>query len=230
MPGLFESTLGAATAIFGGPVCGPSPESRARSLYRDINASARALLWGHQVHGSTIASFSDEHHDEITQAHCVGRCDGIMTDVHGVALTVWTADCVPVMLAGGGVIAAVHAGWRGCAQGIVTRAVRRMWSEYKVPADLIEVRLGPSIGPCHYQVGDEVIRALGDTEVAESDFIQSENHIDLRSFLGSQLRSAGVRGTKIVNAGGCTYCDHQMASYRRDGVDAGRQYSLILLS
>ena len=105
-----------------------------------------------------------------------------------------------------------------------------MWSEYGVPADLIEVHLGPSIGPCHYPVGDEVIRALADTGVAQCDFIQRENHIDLRSFLRSQLRCAGVRGTKIVNVGSCTHCNHQMASYRRDGVDAGRQYSLIMLS
>jgi len=185
-----------------------------------------AVRWCDQVHGKLLASLSPEPGRPFSGAVSVGTCDGLITCEAGVGLVVWTADCVPVLMEGGGVVAAVHAGWRGAAAGIVPAAVRRFYLEYGVRPDKLAVALGPAIGPCHYQVGEDVIAALAATAVPER-FWRDGDRVDLRAFLGAQLERAGVKPSSWSLAGGCTACSAVCASYRRDGARAGRQWSMI---
>lgn len=157
----------------------------------------------------------------------VGRCDGLVTADVGIGLVVWTADCVPLLIDGGAAVAAIHAGWRGIAAGIVERAVRRLELEYGLPPSAQAVFLGPAVGPDHYQVGGEVVAALERSGVPRSSWLSSGNRVDLRALVAAILRNAGV--DEVVPVGGCTACDPGLASFRRDRETAGRQWSMIAL-
>ncbi|MCG6963325.1 MAG: polyphenol oxidase family protein [Acidobacteria bacterium] len=201
---------------------------RAANILRALSPVAGGLRWGEQIHGRVIASLSPEPGGTLSGVACVGRCDGLVTDEAGLGVIVWTADCVPLLIAGGDVVAAVHVGWRGAAAGIVPTAVHRLEVEYGVaPQDLL-VALGPAVGLCHYEVGPEVVRALEECGVPTNQWC-SGGRVDLRRLAAGQLVGAGVEAGRIECVGGCTACEPDLASYRRDGVAAGRQWSLAVL-
>jgi YfiH family protein len=189
----------------------------------------RAVYFGDQVHGRLIASLGEETERPFAGVASVGVCDGLITDVIGLGVAVWTADCVPVLLAGDGVVSVVHAGWRGAAAGIVCKAVRRFEVEYGVSAQALEVVLGPAVASCHYEVGSEVISALAGGGPPDSMWRRGKR-VDLRDFLSAQLLDLGVDRTAIQRIGPCTACDSELASFRRDGLDAGRQVAMVGLT
>ena len=211
---------------YGPPGPGPGLVSRATSLSRELRSQVRALRWCEQVHGRVSAALADEVDRPLEGAACVGRCDGLLTDARGLGLLVWTADCVPVILFGGGVVAAVHAGWRGCVADVAPSVVRRFEVEYGVPAAELGAVLGPAIGPCHYPVGGQVIDGLGALRTGGATWIDGDR-VDLRAFLRCRLQVTGIDPDRIVSVGPCTFCDPELASFRRDGERAGRQFSAV---
>ena len=137
-----------------------------------------------QIHSDII--FSVER-----QNGCLGQGDALVTGTPGIIVGVRTADCVPVLLVDPvrRVVAAVHAGWRGTVQHIVTKTVGKMRSEHQVlPSDLLAV-IGPCIGECCYEVGPEVSAQFG-TLFPERD---SLSHIDLAEANRRQLLRSGTR-------------------------------------
>ncbi len=205
-----------------------SAEDRARDLLLALGPELAALRWCDQIHGRLVASLSAAKEHPVSGAACVGRCDGLMTGEPGIGVLIWTADCVPVLLHGGGVVAAVHAGWRGIVAGIVPAAVRRFGIEYGVAADELHAALGPSVGPCHYEVGPEILDALSAADPGGVPW-RRENRVDLRAILEAQLITAGLRPRAVERVGGCTACDPRLASYRRDGERSGRQWSVVFI-
>jgi hypothetical protein len=179
------------------------------------------MCWCRQVHGRHVERVSAAGERRVA---CVGECDGLITVDRGIALAVFTADCVPVLLAGRRVIAAVHAGWRGAAAGIALETVTRCERLYGESPDELAVFLGPAVSAQRYPVGEEVIAALKRHGIDESTWRRG-HRVDLRGFLEGQLRSVGVLGVERV--GGCTASSPHLASYRRDGAAAGRQISLV---
>jgi len=226
-----ERSEAGARFLFGlGPPSGTAdPEGRAAGLLVALGSGVGGLRWCRQVHGRTLASLSAELGRPLKEAACVGRCDGLLSADAGLALVVWTADCVPVLMAGGGVVGAVHAGWRGAAAGVVSAAVRRFQVEYGVSSDRLTVALGPAVGACHYEVGREVVDALARVGVERRRWLRSPR-VDLRGFLVGELEGLGVRPEAVDVVGGCTACDQGLSSYRRDGGRAGRQWSLVVRS
>jgi YfiH family protein len=201
-------------------------EPRMQRALGELAPSVRALLWGEQVHGRAIASLASEPDGPIRGVTSVGRCDGLICGEAGIAVAVWTADCVPVLLWGGSVVAAVHAGWRGVAADIVGAAIGRFQTEYGVDTAEIQAVLGPAIsGPC-YPVGDEVITALKRLDVPDEVWREG-SHVDLRALLTVRLAQLGVRPNAVRSIGGCTVSSPRLASFRRDGDAAGRQWSMI---
>ena len=220
---------GAVLAFGAGPRFGGAARAeRARRVAAAAGAGVHAVRWCDQVHGTLVATLSEEPGRALEGAAAVGRCDGLMTAEPGLAVGVWTADCVPVLLAGGGVVAALHSGWRGTAAGIVPRAVRRLLVEYGVAPGDLHAALGPAIGGCCYEVGGEVIEALGRRGVGESVWRRG-SRVDLRALLAAELAALGVPSGRIERVGGCTACSGTLASYRRDGAASGRQLSLAVL-
>lgn len=162
-----------------------------------------------------------------TGPHLVGICDALVTAEDDVALLVRTADCVPVALAGGGAVAMVHAGWRGLAGDILAAALARFRADFGVtPAD-VEAVIGVGIGPCHYQVGAEVVAALARRETADARWNRGDA-VDLSAFAKGRLERLGVPVGHIVSLPGCTACSAAFHSHRRDGTAAGRQWSAIV--
>ena len=145
------------------------------------------------------------------------------TDGHAVAVKVWrdglTADCIPVVLGAEGAVAALHAGWRGLAAGVLEEGVRAL-REVGGRGEITAI-VGPCAGVCCYEVGEEVHGAFqGAHRVGRK--------IDLRAIAHDRLLAAGVAQVRDMEA--CTICDERYFSYRREGASAGRQAGLAWLS
>ena len=162
----------------------------------------------HQVHGPLIAN--------VTLPGSQGEADGMVTRVDGLPLVIGTADCVPVALVGDESIAMLHAGWRGVALGIVSRAL-----EGPLADTYSHAVLGPRIGPCCYEVDSDVVKAVGGFEA-------TTNHGTTSVDLGEAIISQVADRVSVVDISFCTKCDDRFASHRRDGTKT-RQVSLAWL-
>ena len=165
-------------------------------------------------------------HSVIVEPHqggvgCIAEADGITTRLAGPLLGVKTADCLPVLIIDpqNQAVAAVHAGWRGVAGGIVPLAIGQLRERFGSDAGELQIAIGPGIGPCCFEVGPEVAEKFGR---------QGRVKIDLAAFLSSHLISSGVAEQNIHSAGLCTVCHPKwFHSFRRDGEPAGRMMSVV---
>ena len=181
-----------------------------------------------QVHGDNIVEVKDKSLKEV------GEADGMVTGEPDVHLGVLTADCVPILFVAPKkrLAAAVHAGWRGTLAGIAERTVRLFADQYGVPAGDLEVALGPSIGPCCYEVKDDVAEPLmkkwGKLTTPSVLVKQGKTFVNLSRLNRDILRAAGVPGNQLFQMGPCTSCaTEDFFSYRRAGGETGRQISVI---
>lgn len=212
-----------------------SPDLRVpAALARQAGAWAAAtlgysppVLYGDQQHTAIIFSFA-AHLPLAPQPHCVGVCDGLLTAEAGVALMVRTADCLPVVLAGGGVVAGLHCGWRSLAGDILGRCVRRFSTEYGIKSGALQAIIGVGIGPCHYLVGADVVSALSSLPAAASGWSR-DGRVDLAAWTRGRLISMGVAAEAVRTLPGCTACSPCHHSFRRDGTRAGRQWTAVVL-
>ncbi|MDQ7010217.1 MAG: peptidoglycan editing factor PgeF [Mariprofundaceae bacterium] len=156
--------------------------------------------------------------------------DMLLTRQAGCAVAVRIADCVPILLADPetGLAAAVHAGWRGTARGIIRQAVTHMQSHEARTGDILAC-IGPCIGPCCFNVGEETAAALLSSCDDASRYIQAK-HTDLAGINMLQLQQAGVDQSHIEQVGGCTACDSsRFFSHRRDHGRTGRHLAVVAL-
>jgi len=199
-----------------------------------LGISPERVYVTNQVHGDGIQvlrTMPDEHSVRGTVEN-----DAVVTDVNGVALTVLTADCVPILIADGTgrAVAAVHAGWRGTALEIGKKAVRAMTDTFgSSPRDLVAA-VGPSIGTCCYRVGPEVLEAMRSVFSWADSYIESEDnghgYLDLQGINREALVDAGLDRERVEVVSRCTACDEGIFySYRRDGDGTGRMLSAIVL-
>lgn len=183
-------------------------------LARRIGVSALATMA--QVHGDAVL--------QVSEAGEAGECDALITTEPDIALVVQVADCVPLLLAdeATGVIAAVHAGWKGAAADIAARAVERMRA---LGAQHIQGWVGPSICGSCYEVGPEVVEQVAAVmPTAPGRTSWGTPSVDLRAGMVERLSRLNVAATLI---GGCTLEEPDVwFSYRRDGV-TGRQAGVI---
>lgn len=217
-----ELRHGGAHVLFGlgPPAAAAPPERRAAAILAELSPALHRVRWARQVHGATVLDVASPGTGPVA---CAGDADGLVSRDPGTGLLVWTADCVPVALIGPGVVAMVHAGWRGAAAGTAAAAVRRI-AEWGMPPGQLRAFLGPAVCGRHYQVGPEVIAAL-DRAGGSATGWRDDHRVDLRAFLAGQLADLGVAGVQSV--GPCTFDTPELASYRRDGAMAGRQWSLL---
>lgn len=198
-----------------------------RKLLSDDIGGATQFQWIRQVHGNDVLVLDKALVDESTEA------DAIYTRADELACGVLTADCLSVFFceAGGNEIAVAHAGWRGLAGGVLQNTLAKFRAE---SADIM-VYLGPVIGPCHFEVGEEVRDAFLDLELDEIDnqqdiLFQQEDETgkwmgDLYAIARIILASKGIK--QVYGEPLCTYCEFdRFYSYRRDG-ETGRFASLI---
>ncbi len=147
----------------------------------------------------------------------------------GVAISIRTADCVPILVADEitGAVAAIHAGWRGVVSGVVANAIEMLARDR---SQLIAA-IGPSIGPCCFEVGADVAEKIANASDASviTKRVGEKAFVDLRKAVRIQLGGLGVADSKIEDVAGCTYCEKDLFfSYRRDGANAGRLIAAIV--
>ena len=181
---------------------------KSRGIQRVVSAT--------QVHGTEIV----RHRAGWAGTLRLHGVDGHITSVPGTALSVTVADCTPVFLSHArGVVAALHAGWRGTAAGILDAGLDAM-AALDCPANECHVYLGPAIcGDC-YEVGPEVIEALTGTRPS------AHQRIDVRAVLARQAERRGVRDLTVSAL--CTRCNGDQLFSHRAG-DDGRQLGIIAL-
>jgi hypothetical protein len=122
-------------------------------------------------------------------------------------------------------VAAAHAGWRGTAAGVTRAAVEALSARGSAPADLLAA-LGPGIGPCCYEVGEELRSVFGPEFFRPGP--RGRLHLDVRAANRRQLAEAGVPAGRIQDVDECTFCRPDLYhSFRRDGKGAGRMVSFI---
>lgn len=187
--------------------------TRVSELTQDDMASLKQIHSGIVLHADRVAG-------------CVGEGDALVTAEAGVTVSIRTADCLPILLADRrtGAVAAVHAGWRGTVAGIAGVTVTRLHNDFgSRPEDLVAV-IGPGIGVCCYEVGEEVARQLGENWPAQT----KAGHVNLAEHNRRQLERAGLTQSCIDVVSPCTFCDaDRFWSYRREGERAGRMISFI---
>lgn len=194
----------------------------------ELGVPPERLALVHQVHGRTVCEA-----DAATvsgPAGVLGEADAVFTRASGVAVAVRTADCVPILLAAPeGPVAAVHAGWRGAAAGVVRATVEALAEAGVAPAALVAA-IGPSIAGAHYEVGAEVVEALAATGVPAERFVTGRSErgrpcVAVAAAVEAQLRALGVE--QIDRYEGSTWAEPDLWSHRRDGPRAGRQAAVI---
>jgi YfiH family protein len=172
---------------------------------------------------SQLASLKQIHSSECVAAGgrsgVLGEGDALLENVEGGIVAVKTADCVPILLVDDAhcAVAAVHAGWRGTAAGIVGKAIAAMRERFGSEASVLYAAIGPWIGKCCYEVGPEVSAQFG---------LEGRTFLDLPEFNRRQLIDSGVTGERIFASNLCTQCKaDEFHSFRRDREAAGRLYS-----
>jgi YfiH family protein len=216
-----EADLGAARAAFStrrggvseepfdslnlGLLTDDAPEAVAENRRRLSNAlgfEPEQITFARQVHGTRLI--------EHPRADGLVEADGHVVREPGLAPLVFTADCLPVAVAGPKGVAMLHAGWRGLAGGILAAGAEAV--------EATSAAIGPGIGPCCYEVGEEVLDAFSDL----GEGVAEGRMLNLSEIARRQLAVAGVE--RVESAGLCTSCEAELFfSHRRDKGRTGRQ-------
>lgn len=208
-----------------------------RRFLSAIGARGACIATCNQVHGAVVRNITSADVKTDPYEKLAFDADGLMTAIPGVILAVFTADCIPVLLYDPRrrVAAALHAGWRGTAAGIVTVAVGQMTSTYGTdPADILAA-IGPGIGPCCFETHEDVPNALTAAMTgAALPFIRLKENgkfaVDLKGINAKRLELAGVDPAHIAVCGECTSClADKYWSHRRQGTQRGSMASMIQL-
>ncbi len=216
-------------------------KSHAETVACDVGVPAQSgdsrrrmwMLSVKQVHG-TDALLVDR---PVTGAdRFEGEWDALVTDQPGVTVAVRTADCVPVLVYDRRrrAVAAIHAGWRGAVAGIVPKTIQLMVSRFAIDATDLRVSIGPSAGPCCYEVDEAVLAPLrsgrSDWPSLLRDDRGTKARLDLKALVRRQTAQIGIRPEHITSVNLCTICHSDLFySYRREGRVNGTMLSGITL-
>jgi YfiH family protein len=192
-------------------------ENRSR-LAHALERNPESIAIGRQVHGAELAGHEGRQDPSpfAEPGSPIPEVDGHFTDSSEIAPLVFVADCLPVALWGPGGVAMLHCGWRGLAAGIIGAGAASIAAT--------DAAVGPGIGACCYEVGDEVLEAFSGL----GDGIAVGRMLDLSEVALRLLAEAGVGRVQV--AGLCTSCEEELFfSHRRDDGRTGRQAGLVWL-
>ncbi|HTO24713.1 MAG TPA: polyphenol oxidase family protein [Gaiellaceae bacterium] len=180
----------------------------------EADPDGATMAW--QRHGSTVARAQPR--GIVTPGTVYDHCDGLWSDEQGRAMLLLTADCLPIAIvrsdARRPAVSILHAGWRGLLAGIVAAGVRTLG------AGGLSAAIGPAIGPCCYEVGEEVATPFRET--FGDDVVDRYGKLDLWTAAERALRAAGVEHVERFDL--CTSCEpDRFFSHRRDHGRTGRQ-------
>jgi len=182
---------------------------RSRRSFSTAVGAPGSWAWVRQVHGVGVV--------EVDIGGDQGEADALFTRRPGVALSVGTADCFPVILEAGEAVGVAHAGWRGIEAGVVAYLRSRMEA---VGSEVVRAIIGPGIGPCCFEVGPEVAERFHDRI---STTTWGTPSVDLAGAVRAQLD-----GVEVLDVEACTHHDERFHSHRRDRTPK-RQVSIAWL-
>ena len=212
---------------------------RVRENYRRVCAALGVdmgkMVSSSQIHTDVVRRVTEEDVGKGLDRELDYDADGLITDLPGVTLTVFGADCLTILLFDPlrRVVGAVHAGWRGTALGIVERAVEGMKTDYGCRPEKLLAAIGPGISRCCFEtdadVPDAMKKALGE---AASEFVDNDRHgkyhVDLKGINALRLKRCGVLSTNIDISPDCTMClPEKYWSHRFTKGQRGSQATLI---
>ena len=209
---------------------GDGPQAVADNWKRLGATLPESIVFSHvnQVHGNAVRVVTDA--DTGRRPHA----DGMATREPGIILGIFTADCVPVLMTSRRpqVACALHAGWRGVLSGIAANGVRRM-EELGAATSEIRVALGPSIGPCCFEVDADLaarfVREIPNSARQTRDGKPGKAFVNLRGIIRDQLVESRVPAHAIANLGPCTRCasDRYFSRRAAAGATTGLQMSFV---
>ena len=222
---------------------GDAPETVLKNRERlaaAVRISLSKFTLARQIHGAAVTIVTEQMrgYGGFDYDTAVEATDAMVTAVPGVCLAVLTADCVPLLLFDPckRVAAAVHAGWRGCVKLITRKTIEILQQEFKCQPTDILAGIGPSIGPCHYEIGPDVIAQVKDAFGSTKGYINDESsngkgYFNLWEANKRQIMEAGVPPQNIEVARICTYCNaHLFFSVRHQKGTTGRFGMGIMLA
>lgn len=198
---------------------------------RFCNANAMpfdSLVLTHQTHTANVATVNNSYCHR-GRDRTLRETDGVVTATTDLGLVCFTADCVPLLMVDPQtkVIAAVHAGWRGTVQSIAANAVKEMVAAGASPQNILAA-IGPSIGPCHFEVGQEVaaeFAARFGEKLPLKEHRPGHSMMDLWLANRLVLLEAGVPNDRIFTSNICTFCNN--SDFYSHRYTDGRRGSLI---
>jgi YfiH family protein len=214
----FAEGMGGVTHVFGTRSACPPDE------FGEVDSGLHTVAV-RQVHGTEALILHRRMTEaEVREAASAKGFDAIITDRPRTWVTVRTADCVPILLIGAdhGIVASVHAGWRGTVEGIAGKVIRLMHDIFGCTPSLLRAAIGPSIGRCCYEVDEPVMKPLKRAFPYWSEALEEttagRGQLDLRRLNRLALEEAGVDPGRIAAVNLCTACHPDLFySYRRDG-------------
>lgn len=206
-------------------------EANLRILADALEFDPEKMVMTRQIHSDIVRV--------VTAEDCKGffhkdypECDGLVTNVPGLTLLVFTADCTPLLFHDPvtGAVGAAHAGWRGTAQAIGAKTVQAMVDAFGCDVKNIHAAIGPNIGQCHFETNADVPQAMVAAFGPEVEtYIQKKGekfHLDLKAINAMVLRRVGVRNIEVSDS--CTYCQHdRFWSHRFTQGERGSQGAVI---
>ncbi len=216
------------------------PEVVLQNRYILSEATGIPLDWfvfPKQTHSANIKIVNNTHLGlgAFSRNNAIDNTDALITNSKNICIVIQVADCVPVLLFDNenSVIATIHAGWRGTAKEITKLTLEKMQTTFGTKPENIIAAIGPSIGKCCYEVGDEVIETFRSKSALYDQAISIVNknfHLDLWKANELQLITSGVKQENIEIAGICTKCNSQLFfSSRQGNGDSGRFVAGIML-
>lgn len=204
-----------------------------RILGNAIGFDPQKLVLSKQTHTDNVLVVGTPQWGAGLFAPELPECDGLITNTPGTALTVFTADCTPILLCDPvtGAVGAVHAGWRGTAADIAGKAVRKMADAFGCRPENIRAAIGPNIAQCCFETDGDVpealLRAFGEAAKQYVRAYGDKYYVNLKEINALALRLAGVRDIVIIPH--CTCCDpDRFWSHRVVGQKRGSQGAIIV--
>ena len=205
-----------------------------RILGENVGFSPEDTVFTKQIHSDIVERVGKAERGRGLLRPVEQGCDGLVTNETGVALTVFSADCTPILFYDpvARAIGACHAGWRGTAQGIALRTVEKMQAEFGCKAENIRAAIGPCISECCFETDGDVPAAMLQSLGAEAEAcirpVGQKYYVNLKGCNALWLHRGGVRQIEIAEE--CTACEpERFWSHRRVGNARGSLAAIIVL-
>tara|TARA_Y100001960_G_C14361776_1_gene674687 strand:- start:37 stop:732 length:696 start_codon:yes stop_codon:yes gene_type:complete len=187
------------------------------------------ILFDNNIKENCIATCIQKHSSNvkyISKPRKYNNLDGLVTHIdNNIVLIIQTADCIPIFLFDKKqkIIGLVHSGWKGTSQSIIKNAINIFIKNKSNPSDIL-VYLGPSIKSMSYEIKDDVATFFSKLYLNK---IGGKLYLSIQDKVIDDLLSMNVKKKNIINSDVCTYDNLGYCSYRRDGKNAGRMYSIF---